>query len=123
MSIMPLHVQERERAAIWAFSRRLSDFLGDDLCHLWLFGSKARGDFNDDSDLDLLIVLRGLDAERRGIIRRMAARISLDYDTLINTHLYEKARWDAIVAHQDTLWREVQQDGVPLHDLLTQPAP
>ncbi len=122
MSILPSHLQENERSAIYMFSQRLSDFLGDELCHLWLFGSKARGDFTADSDLDLLIVLRHLHPERRGVIRRIAARISLDYDTLINTHLLDKARWDALAQYQDTLWREVQRDGILLDDLVVHPA-
>lgn len=122
MSSIPLYLQEHERAAVTSFARRLSDFLGDDLCQLWLFGSKARGDFQDDSDLDLLIVLCRLTSERRGVIRRLAARASLEYDTLINTHLYEQERWENIVAHQDTLWREVQRDGVSLREMLPQPA-
>jgi predicted nucleotidyltransferase len=123
MIILPLHLQEHEKTAITSFLHRLCDFLGDDLCQLWLFGSKARGDFHEDSDIDLLVVLRDLNSERRGIIRRLAARISLDYDTLINTHLYEEARWEAIVTHRDTLWREVQRDGILLNDLIRQPAP
>lgn len=121
MSIMPLHLQEHEIAAITSFSHRLDACLGDDLRHLWLFGSKARGDFHEDSDLDLLVVLHGLEPKRRGIIRRLAARASLEYDTLINTHLYEADRWEAMMAQRDTLWREVQRDGVPLRDLLPQP--
>ena len=63
-----------------------------------------------------------MNPERRGIIQRMAARISLDFDTLINTHIKEKARWDVLVQYQDTLWREVQRDGISLHHLITQPA-
>jgi len=121
MNILPLHLQDLERNAIASFLHRLRDFLGDDLCQLWLFGSKARGDFHNDSDLDLLVALRGLNPERRGIIRRLAARVSLEYDTLINTHLYEEARWEAIVTHRDTLWREVQRDGILLNDLMRQP--
>lgn len=114
MTNLPSHLQENERAAIWEFARSLNRFLDDDLCHLWLFGSKARGDFTADSDLDLLIVLRQMDPERRGIVQRMAARISLDFDTLINTHIKDKAHWDTIVQYQDTLWREVQRDGISL---------
>ncbi|MAT99430.1 MAG: hypothetical protein CL608_20000 [Anaerolineaceae bacterium] len=59
-------------------------------------------------------------AER--FVRRIAARISLNFDTLINTHLVDKARWEHLEHHQDTLWREVQQDGISLYDLATQPA-
>lgn len=123
MKNVPSHLQENERAAILAFSESVHDFLGADLCHIWLFGSKARGDFHDDSDLDLLIVLRQLDPERRGVIRRLGARASLDYDTLINTHLYEKERWDVLVQVGDALWREIERDGVSLHDLIAEPSP
>jgi uncharacterized protein len=121
MTILPPHLLEREYSAIETFAHSLSDFLGGDLRHLWLFGSKARGDFNEDSDIDLLIVLEHLTPERRGAIRRLAAHISLDYDVLFNTHLYEKGRWDDVVAQRDTLWREVQRDGIPLHALVAQP--
>ena len=116
MSKLPHHLQINERSAVLTFSQNLRDFLGDDLCYLWLFGSKARGDFKYDSDFDLLIVLCQLNSERRGIIRRMAARVSLDCTTLMNTHIYDKARWDNIVRYEDTLWREVQRDGIALHE-------
>jgi predicted nucleotidyltransferase len=121
-NLLPLHLQKNEQSAVWLLADHLQDFLGDDLCHLWLFGSKARGDFTVDSDVDVLIVLHNLDSERRGAIRRMAARVSLNFDTLINTHIIDKARWDHLAQHQDTLWREVQRDGISLDDLATQPA-
>ncbi|MBX3055196.1 MAG: nucleotidyltransferase domain-containing protein [Anaerolineae bacterium] len=99
----------------------LAETLGENLVDLYLFGSKARGDSHVDSDIDLLIILCHLDANSRWLARSVAANCSLEYDVLFNTHLYEKGRWDAIVAQRDTLWREVQRDGVPLRDLLTQP--
>ena len=114
MNASPLYLEEQERSAVQAFAARLNDFLGEELCHLWLFGSKARGDFNADSDVDVLIVLHNLNPERRGIIRRMAARISLEFDTLLNTHILDKAHWDNLVQHEDTLWREIQRDGISL---------
>lgn len=117
MTILPSHLLEQDCSAITTFTHTLSHFLGDDLRHLWLFGSKARGDFEKDSDIDLLIVREHLTSERRGVIRRMAAHVSLDYVVLFNTHLYETGLWEAIVARRDTLWREVQRDGIPLRDL------
>jgi hypothetical protein len=67
-------------------------------------------------------LFHNLNPERRGVIRRMAARLSLDYDTLINTHLLDKARWDELIQYQDTLWREIQRDGIPLHTVPSQSA-
>lgn len=119
---LPSHLQKNEQSAVWLLADHLQDFLGGDLCHLWLFGSKARGDFTTDSDVDVLIVLRNLNSERRGTIRRIAARVSLNFDTLINTHIIDKDRWNYLEEHQDTLWREVQRDGISLYDLASQPA-
>jgi predicted nucleotidyltransferase len=103
-----------ERLALQEYTERLTKFLGEEIRHLWLFGSKARGDFDDDSDIDVLIVLRHLDPDRRSVIRRMAARVSLDYDILINTHILEEAQWEKAVRFQGTIWREIERDGVSL---------
>ena len=106
-----------------AVSASLSQKMRDNLVGLYLFGSKARGDFHADSDIDLLVIVRQLDAESRWLTRATAADYSLQYNVLFNTHLYDKARWDIIVQYQDTLWREVQRDGIALMDGLTQPTP
>ncbi|MCC6601574.1 MAG: nucleotidyltransferase domain-containing protein [Anaerolineae bacterium] len=120
MNFLPSHLHEYERQAILDFAAQLQDYLDGALCNLWLFGSKARGDFTADSDLDLLIVVKALNDKQRGIIRRMAARVSLNHNTLINTHILDKNRWEVIEQYQDTLWREVQRDGIPLQDFAGQ---
>jgi predicted nucleotidyltransferase len=120
MNDLPSHLTENERAAIWEFANTVSRFLEADLIHLWLFGSKAHGNFTDESDLDLLVVLREMSSKRRGVIQRIAARISLDHDTLINTHMKDKTDWDEIVKYEDTLWREVKRDGICLDELIGQ---
>jgi predicted nucleotidyltransferase len=116
---LPLHLLFNEKEAVMAVTAELSKELGDNLVKLYLFGSKARGDFHDDSDIDLLVIVNRLDAESRWQIRATAANCSLQYDVLFNTHLYDKARWDDIVRYRDTLWREVERDGIPLDDLIT----
>lgn len=123
MTDLPQHLQTNEQQAIMAVSASLSQKMRDNLVGLYLFGSKARGDFHADSDIDLLVIVRQLDAESRWLTRATAADYSLQYNVLFNTHLYDKARWDIIVQYQDTLWREVQRDGIALMDGLTQPTP
>ena len=52
------HLTQSERAGLAAFIGRLRHCYGDDLLRVVLFGSKARGDFDDESDLDVLVVVR-----------------------------------------------------------------
>ncbi|HEX6387420.1 MAG TPA: nucleotidyltransferase domain-containing protein [Anaerolineae bacterium] len=118
MSKLPDHLMLYEKSAINACAAALSETLSDNLMGLWLFGSKSRGDFQPDSDIDLLIVVRHLESEIRWQIRVIAADCSLQYDVLFNTHILDKARWDELVRYQDTLWREIQRDGIALLEAL-----
>ena len=108
------YLQGHERAAVSDCVGRLRQALEKQLVGVWLFGSKARGDFGPDSDIDLLIVIPELDWSLWDEIRLTAARVSLEYDVLLNTHILDQLRWRAQMRYQDTLWREVQQDGVSL---------
>jgi uncharacterized protein len=55
---LPSHLTPNERAALVTLVDRLHQRYGEDLLRVVLFGSKARGDFDEESDLDLLIVVR-----------------------------------------------------------------
>lgn len=107
-------LQPHEIAALEACIGRLKARLDGQLVAAYLFGSKARGDFTSDSDLDVLIVLENVDGDIQDTIHLLGARASLEYDVLINTHILSRARWEEMARQQATLWREVQQDGVPL---------
>jgi predicted nucleotidyltransferase len=109
-----LYLEPNENLALHSLAQNLSQRLGQQLCYLWLFGSKSRGDFAPDSDIDILVVIDYLTPEIQHDVRQTAARISLNHDVLLNTHLLDKKRWDEISYHQATLWREIQKDGVSL---------
>jgi predicted nucleotidyltransferase len=109
-----VHLQPNERAALDEFKRRLESELSEGLIDLALFGSKSRGDFDADSDLDVFIVLEQCDWQVRDRIHLIGARVSLEYDVLLNTHILSREQWEDIARHRATLWREVQRDGVSL---------
>jgi len=44
----------------------------------------------------------------------LAARVSLEHDVLINTHLLSHSGWTNMSRQRATLWRHVQRDGIPL---------
>jgi predicted nucleotidyltransferase len=114
MSNHATHLLPHESAAIDEYAKSLRQSLGHQLVGLWLFGSKARGDFDPDSDIDLLIVLKTVQPETRWQIWGLGSDISLEYDVLLNTHIIDAARWDDEHQYRGTLWREIERDGVPL---------
>ena len=114
MSGSLVYLQPNEKAAISEYINRLMGHLDNCLVEVYLFGSKARGDFTPDSDLDLLVILEVDDWETKDQARFVAADIALEYDVLINTHILSQMRWEEMAHQQTTLWRAVQQDGVSL---------
>jgi len=83
-----------------------------------LYGSRARGDFRPDSDVDLAVVLRGA----RGNIWDMAEALSnITFDVLIETGILVSALplWHDDLDHPEratnpSLIRNIQQEGIRL---------
>lgn len=66
------YLSENERTTIEEIKRSVLDLVGGRLKVFSVFGSKARGDFDAESDVDLAIVVDGLDGEmKRRIIDRV----------------------------------------------------
>lgn len=59
-----------------------------------LFGSKARGDSRQWSDIDILIVVDQDDWRLSHAISNLAADISLKYDVLIGPRVIGEKRWE-----------------------------
>jgi hypothetical protein len=114
MTEHPPQLLPHECAAVGEFVRRLPEVLGHDPVGVWLFGSKARGEADADSDIDLLVVLENVQPETRWHIWGLGADISLEYDVLLNTHIIDAARWDDERRFRGTVWREIAHDGVRL---------
>ncbi len=114
MTNKPGRLQPNEWAAITELESRLRRELSVCLASLWLFGSKARGDSTTDSDIDVLIVLDNVDSTIRDRVRLLAARVSLEHDVLLNTHILDSRRWAEMARRRATLWQNVQHDGIAL---------
>jgi predicted nucleotidyltransferase len=58
--VIAMHITEADRASIveWATQH-------GEIVEVWLFGSRARGDHGDDSDIDLAIVIKRQDLNAR----------------------------------------------------------
>lgn len=77
----------------------LQKLYGDQLVALILYGSYARGEAHEDSDLDVAMVLKNYERPYLEITRtgEITARLALDYDQLI-----------ALIPFREKDWREKQ---------------
>jgi predicted nucleotidyltransferase len=79
-----------------------------------LFGSRARGDFNDESDWDVLILVdkEETDFTFKRKLRNALLRTQLRFGEAISTIIRNRSFWNELKA--TPFYREVQKDGVAL---------
>ena len=80
MNAMP-HMDEICRRVVAAYRKAY----GDDIEAIYLYGSYARGDFDEDSDIDFATVVRGDPhdlSKRRNEVRDDAVRMDLEPDVI-----------------------------------------
>jgi predicted nucleotidyltransferase len=110
----PVHVPPPQREAIEEFVRRLYATYNGRIVLTALFGSVARGDFTPDSDVDMLVVADEISTEFKWSVWTIGSRVSLDYDVILNVHIKSRARWEAMRAAGEALWRNIEREGVEL---------
>jgi predicted nucleotidyltransferase len=93
--------------------RRLEDLYGERLVRVILYGSQARGDASDGSDIDVLIVLRGETSPCEEIARtaELAAELSLRHNVAIVPAFASESRYEG---EQSPLLLNVRREGVPV---------
>ena len=91
--------------------------LGSKLHKVILYGSYARGDYNDDSDIDIM-VLADIDEDKmnsyRNEIDSVASRISLEYDALVTISLKNRQLFYSRLGILP-FYQNVIKDGVELY--------
>jgi len=89
----------------------LKKIYGSRLRAVYLYGSAARDQLNEDSDIDIAIVLdditdRFVEHER---ISELGSRISLDYKTLVSFFLTSNSDFDF---GRYAIHREIKEEGI-----------
>ena len=94
--------------------RKLRDVFGDKLDRVILYGSYARGDYDDESDIDVMALVdmdRNELSKYRRKVSSFAGDIDLEYDVLLSLKLQDKDTFDK---YGSTLpfYKNVIRDGV-----------
>lgn len=105
---MPPTLSPGETRTLAMFRERVEALLGDNLVRIVLFGSRARGEGHDESDLDLLVLVRAYDAGERRRVLDVAADVDDETGLRLSPIVMDQQRFDA----SSPLHDEVMRDGV-----------
>jgi len=112
MAVKRIRLAAQDQRALQEFVAYLQKSVPDQIELVALFGSKARGDSQQGSDIDVLVILSQEDRELRREILRQAARFSLEYDVLLSPRVIGVERWEQMRGF--SLYQNVQQEAAGL---------
>lgn len=106
--------EEDVRAALAELKERLTSLLGAALVKLALYGSRARGDADPGSDVDVAVVVRGMDAALKRRILDAVADVELDRLVPLSTLVLSEAHYGLLLERERRIALDIEREGVPL---------
>ena len=86
------------------------------LCDIYLYGSYARGDYNTESDIDIVAIVKGERQELQNQLKKIwdvVSDLELDYEVIISPTVIPYSEFET---YKDILpyYRNIAQEGVKL---------
>ena len=81
-----------EERILSEFSKKIREEFPEHIVEVYLYGSKARGDHNKDSDMDILVVSRNTDWRVSDSIRRVGYELDDDIDNRFSIQVIPENR-------------------------------
>ena len=87
---------------------------GDALVDVRLFGSCARGEMREHSDVDVAVVLERVDWRTRRDVIDLSADIGLAHDVLLSATILDRETFEHWRRQERALVMDIERDGLPL---------
>jgi len=88
------HLSTPEQIALNTFVSLIRSRYPQRILAVSLFGSKASGDDDPESDVDLIVIVDSEDNLFKSALWKIASEISLEYNILISVRIFSHKRWE-----------------------------
>lgn len=105
---------DEELRALEELKSALKALLGDRLLRFVLYGSRARGDYDAESDIDVAIIVKGLTRELKNRILDMVAEIETEHLTPLSTLVVSEEDFDLLKKRERRIALDIEREGIPL---------
>lgn len=93
---------------------RVDTQLGDRLVKIVVFGSRARGDFDAESDTDIAIIVRELSRELKYQILDTVAEIEMKFIVPLSVIIFSENEFERLKKRERRIALDIEKEGVPL---------
>lgn len=117
------HCRPAVRAAIAEYVRRLTTEYADDVVSIMLYGSWARGDANEESDIDVFIVVQHNTAVLEQALANLAWEVQYKHGVVISDIVRGVDQLSAMQANRFPFYQSLEREGVVLWTSASIPTP
>ncbi len=96
------------------FKEGLVRIYGDKLKAVYLYGSYARGDYREGSDVDVMILLENYKNywKEQSKISQLASDVSLEYDVTVSCIFVKEIQWNTASDERPLIYN-IRKEGLP----------
>jgi len=107
-----MQIQNKYQAAVNEFVRRALRRFEDKIDNIILFGSVARGEAKEDSDIDILVVWKGDKLEGWDVLEDIAVDILLEYEQFISVKIIYPQEYLGMMDMGSSFIQNIKKEGV-----------
>ena len=104
------HLTDDEKKAVAEIRERVGSWLKG----LYVFGSKARGDYDPESDVDLAILVDDLDNPMKRRIIDIVVEVETRYIVVISSLVLSWKEFSHLLERERRLALDIQKEGIPI---------
>lgn len=104
----------KEKIALKDFACEAKNILGDNLVKILLYGSKARGDFHKDSDIDVALIVKRKNWKEKSQILDLVYHVDLKHGIFISPRLLPQKILNAFIWRKTPFILNLKREGTLL---------
>ena len=106
------HINKTEETIIDSFVNALQDTIGP--LEIILFGSKARGDYTENSDIDILVILKEYNKTSIDYIYTLVAKVLVEHSVYISVKVWDDNNYQRIKKLNTPFIQKILKEGIRL---------
>lgn len=104
----------KEKAALKELKENLNSFLDERLVRFVLYGSRARGDYDSQSDIDVAIIVRGLTRDLKNQILDVVAEVEFKHLVPLSAFVLSEDEFERLKKLERRIALDIEKEGIPL---------
>ncbi|MDA2939060.1 nucleotidyltransferase domain-containing protein [Acidobacteria bacterium AH-259-A15] len=106
-------ISPAEKQLLRELKTKLAALLGDQLESLRIFGSRARGDAESHSDLDVAILVRALSRTQKRHILDLVAELELEHLSPVSVLVMSTEQFEQLKGRERRIALDIEKEGIP----------